>query len=68
MYLGPSTRWFKVTAHLFPKGTLQVAYESDWWKGWYAFDYRSLRTDRWTDERTNKLITIEQGLNKSNGT
>lgn len=33
MYLGPSTRWFKVTAHLFPKGTLQVDYESDWWKG-----------------------------------
>lgn len=32
MYLGPSTR-FKVTAHLFPKRTLWVEYESDWSKG-----------------------------------
>lgn len=51
--------WFKVTTNPLTKGTIWVKYKLDWAKGGirYASDKIS-RTDIWTEERTNRQISL----------
>lgn len=59
-------KWFKVTAHPLPKGTLQVKYEPDWAVGREDMLWTSNlgRIDRWMDRLITTGRLQSEGPNK----